>query len=217
MSNELLNVRLEHAHEDPLVAHSTREETNGLSLYDWHRRMSHRSMQTIADMANGTVAGLVLKDAPGDPPKLNTCPSCALTKAQRLPFKSGRTLMLQPLELIHGDLVGPMPVESVSRCKYGFILVDNYSRAGWVLPLRAKSDAPVEFEKWVALIQNGTDRTIKTVMFDNARELVAGEDERVLRPAGDLDHFVGSILTFVEWMKTTDSRCRRVCCCCNCH
>jgi hypothetical protein len=67
-----------------------------------------------------------------------------------------------------------MPVESVSRCKYGFILVDDYSRAGWVLPLRAKSDAPVEFEKWATMIQNGAGRTIKAVIFDNAREFVAG-------------------------------------------
>ena len=66
-----------------------------------------------------------------------------------------------------------MAVDSVSRCKYGFILVDDYSRAGWVLPLRAKSDAPIEFEKWATMIQNGAGRTIKTVMFANAKELVA--------------------------------------------
>jgi len=33
------------------------------------------------------------------------------------------------IELIHGDLVGAMPVESVSRCNYGFILVGGYSQA----------------------------------------------------------------------------------------
>ena len=89
-------------------------------------------------------------------------------------------------ELIHGDLVGPMPVESVSRCKYGFVLMDDYSRASWVLPLRAKSDAPVEFKKWATMMENGTGRTIKMVMFDNAKELVAGKmqeycDERGIR------------------------------------
>ena len=71
------------------------------------------------------------------------------------------------LELIHGDLVGPMPVESVSRCKYGYVLMDDYF-------LRAKSDASVEFEKWVTMMQNGTGGTIRTVMFDNARKFVEG-------------------------------------------
>jgi len=41
----------------------------------------------------------------------------------------------------------PMPVESISRFQYGFIPVDDDSRASWVLSLRATPDAPVEFEK----------------------------------------------------------------------
>ena len=44
--------------------------------------------------------------------------------------------MTTPLELIQGDLVGRMPVESVSRRTYGFVLMDAYSRASWVLQMR---------------------------------------------------------------------------------
>ena len=98
-------------------------------------------MKTIVGMANGAVTGTTLKDIPDDIPKLGTCHFCALTKSQRLPFNSGRTRTTKPLELIHGDLVGPMPVESVSRCKYGFVLMDDYSLGSWVPLLRAKSDA----------------------------------------------------------------------------
>jgi transposase InsO family protein len=43
-----------------------------------------------------------------------------------------------------------------------------------VLLLRAKSDAPGEFQKWATMMQKGTGRTIKTVTFDNAREFIAG-------------------------------------------
>jgi len=174
VSDEKLHERLEHEDEHPLSAFSTGEKSDAIGVYDWHRRMGHHSMKTIVDMANGAVTGMILKDVPGDPPKLDSCPSCALAKAQRLPFKTGRTRATMPLELIHGDLVGPMPVESVSRCKYGFVLMDDYSRASWVLPLRAKSDAPAEFEVWAAKMENGTGSTIKAVMFDNAKELVAG-------------------------------------------
>ena len=94
----------------------------------------------IIDMANGAVTGLVLKDVPDDPPKLDSCPSCALTKAQRLPSKTRcpriGTRPRRPAR--------PMPVESISRCKYGFIPVDGDSLD---TALRAKPDAPVEFEK----------------------------------------------------------------------
>jgi len=67
-----------------------------------------------------------------------------------------------------------MPVESVRKYKYGFVLMDNYSRASWVLLLRAKSDAPTECEKWVNLMENRANKKVRTVMFDNAKELVAG-------------------------------------------
>ena len=92
----------------------------------------------------------------------------------------------EPLELIHGDVVDPMPVESVSKRKYGFVLMNDYSRASWVLLLRAKSDALVEFEKWANLMQNGTGQNIRTFMLNNAKELVAGRmkelcDERSIR------------------------------------
>ena len=69
-------------------------------------------------------------------------------KAQSLPFKTGRTRATTQLELIHDDLVCHMPVVSVSRRKYGFVVMDEYSPASWMLPLRAKSDAPTELEIW---------------------------------------------------------------------
>ena len=102
-------------------------------------------MKIIIDTANVTVMGMVLKDIPGELPKMDSCLSCALVKAQHLLFKTGHTHATAPLEPIHGNLVGPMPVESVSCCKYRFALMDDYSRTSWVLPLRVKSNAPAEF------------------------------------------------------------------------
>jgi hypothetical protein len=77
-----------------------------------------------------------------------------------------------------------MPIESISQCKYGFVLMDDYSRASWVLLLRAKSDAPIEFEKWLNLLQNGTGQNVKSVMFDNAKEFVAGRMKEMCEECG---------------------------------
>ena len=60
---------LEHGDEHPQLAFSTGEKSDVISVYDWHRRMGHRSMKTIVDMANGTVTGMVLKDIPWSPPE----------------------------------------------------------------------------------------------------------------------------------------------------
>ena len=137
VSDDLLHKRLTLKSESPAVAFSTGEKEKPVSLYNWHRRMGHRSMKTIVDMAKGAVTGMVLKDVPEDIPKMDSCPSCALTKSRHFPYKDGRTRATEPLELIHGDLVGPMPVELVSKYKYSFVLMDDYSRTSWVLLLRA--------------------------------------------------------------------------------
>ena len=154
--DESLNNRLEHQIEDLLVALRTIEEPHTISLFDWHRHTGHRSMKTMVGIANGAAKCMVPKDIPGDFPSLDTCHPCVLTKSQLQPFKTRRIRAIKPLELIHGDLVGLISLELVSRCLCGFVLIDDYSRASWVLSLRANPDAPVEFGKWATMMQNGT-------------------------------------------------------------
>ena len=94
--------------------------------------MGHRSTKTIVDMENSVVTRTVLKDVPGDPPTMDSCLSCTLVTAQHFPFKTGCMRVTTPLEPIHGDIVSPMPVESVSRCIHRFVLMDDYSHTSWV-------------------------------------------------------------------------------------
>ena len=77
VSDEKLHEHLEHGDEYPLSAFSIGEKSGAIGVYDWHRRMERRGMKTIGDMANGVVTRVVLKDLPGDPPKMDNCPSCA--------------------------------------------------------------------------------------------------------------------------------------------
>jgi len=39
---------------------------------------------------------------------------------------------------------------------------------------RVKLDPLIKFRKWVNLMENGTDKNVRMVIFDNAKELVAG-------------------------------------------
>ena len=47
----------------------------------------------------------------------------------------------RPLELIHMDLIGSTPVQSIGGRKYILVMVDDYSRFGWIAFLHAKSNA----------------------------------------------------------------------------
>ena len=115
-----------------LSVFSIGKKSDVISVYDWHQTMGHCSMKTIVDMENGMVTRMVLKDIPGDLPMMDSCLSCTLVTVQHFLFKTGHMCVTTPLEPIHGDIVSPMPVESVSHCMYRFVLMDNYSHTSWV-------------------------------------------------------------------------------------
>ena len=131
---------------------SIREKSDTISVYNCHQRMGHGSMKTIVEMTNSAVTGMVPKDIPEGWATARP----ALGKAQSFPFKTGHSRATTQLEIIHDDLVCYMPVVSVSRRKYGFVVMDEYSPASLVLPFRAKSDAPAELEGWAAKMENAT-------------------------------------------------------------
>ena len=73
-------------------------------------------------------------------------------------------------ELLHMDLFGPTPYNSISGNKYGFVIVDDYTRYTWVFFLVDKSDVFVRFKSFVKDIHNEFETTIKRVRSDNGSE-----------------------------------------------
>ena len=121
--------------QEPLTALLAQECQKPVSLFDWHQRMGHPRVLSIVKMAQYTVNGMAISRNTEKDMVLDDCPTCALTKAVRHPFSGTRTRATEVLQLVHRDLAGPMPVESIGKHKYAFVLCDDYSRAGWILAL----------------------------------------------------------------------------------
>jgi len=70
------------------------------------------------------------------------CDVCMLTKQRRLPFPQRASFRAKDrLELVHGDLCGPVtPATPGGRC-YFLLLVDDLSRYMWVMVLSSKGEA----------------------------------------------------------------------------
>ena len=68
-------------------------------------------------------------------------------------------------ELLHMDLFGP-----TGDNKYGFMIVDDYTRYTWVFFLVDKSDVFATFKSFVKGIHNEFEITIKRVRNDNGSE-----------------------------------------------
>jgi hypothetical protein len=63
-------------------------------------------------------------------------------------------------ELLHMDLFGPTQCTSIGRNKYGFVIMNDYTRYIWAFFLVDKSDVFVTFKLFVKGIHNEFETTI---------------------------------------------------------
>ena len=67
------------------------------------------------------------------------------------------------LELIHTDICGPFSVTSVDGLSYFIIFTDDYSRYGYIFPIRERSEALDKFKIFKAEVENQHNLKIKVV------------------------------------------------------
>jgi transposase InsO family protein len=73
-------------------------------------------------------------------------------------------------ELLHMDLFGPTTYISIGANKYGFVIVDDFTRYTWVAFLVEKSDVFATFKTFIKRVQDKFKTTIKKVRSDNRSE-----------------------------------------------
>jgi hypothetical protein len=67
------------------------------------------------------------------------CDSCLAGKQRRQPFMSkAKYRATQKLELVHGDICGPMTLTTPSGNKLFLLLIDDLSRYMWVVLMNTK-------------------------------------------------------------------------------
>ena len=118
------------------TAYAARADTPQL----WHRRLGHLGYDNLAKLTNMST-GINLTSADIKTTSADSCDACILGKQHRLPFNASTTITSKPLELLHTDLCGPMPVPSHGGNLYFITLLDDHTGYSLISPLRRKSDA----------------------------------------------------------------------------
>lgn len=112
----------------------------------WHARLGHINTEAMNTMlSKGFVTGIpdiqILKE---------TCVSCLLGKQTRKPFPQATSYRAtQPLELVHGDLCGPISPPTSGQKRYVFVLIDDFTRYMWSILLEEKSEAFTKFKIFI--------------------------------------------------------------------
>ncbi|GJT38902.1 zinc finger, CCHC-type containing protein [Tanacetum coccineum] len=94
----------------------------------------------------------------------------------RAPFpKKAKARSTSPLDLVYGDLCGPISPPTPSGKKYIFLLVDDYSRYMWVYFLSTKDQAFDTFKEYKKTIENELRTTLKMLRTDRGGEFTSNE------------------------------------------
>ncbi|KAI0340729.1 hypothetical protein BDW22DRAFT_1315755, partial [Trametopsis cervina] len=108
----------------PESAHSaTSSSTLPLDYSLWHRRLAHFHHSGLKKLVSeGLVTGLKLESSASADPIYEPCLAGKLNAA---PFPSSDSRAARPLELVHSDVHGPLPVRSHSGYRYWCSWIDD--------------------------------------------------------------------------------------------
>ena len=79
----------------------------------------------------------------------------------------------EPLELVHSDVCGPMPMVSLGGASYFVTFIDDFSCKVWAYPLKCKDEVLSVFKRFVTLVETETGKRVKCLHFDNGGEYVS--------------------------------------------
>jgi len=116
-----------------------KEDFNSFQI--WYRRFGHYNINNIKDIL----------------PKISNI--CAKTKLKNFPFHPNDKKTNEPLELIHMDTV-TISDYSLYNNKYFLSILDDYSRFGWIIFLKSKSEVFPTFSTWYNKIKNIFNKNI---------------------------------------------------------
>ncbi len=153
-----------------------------LNAYLWHCWAGHPSQETIKHITSGKarVKGITWN---GKAPH-EYCPSCIIGKRQQAPFDHNANHTTTPLELLHMDTCGPMPVKTPQKQEYFFTILDDCTSYNNADLMAKKNKATCSFKDTQAKWENQTDRKVKKVRCDSAKELMKGELGKHFKESG---------------------------------
>lgn len=149
---------------------------------DIHNAVGHPGRDGMLGMLKrGYIAGVLAHEI--DAFYLYPCEHCAIAKTARASFPSRATPRNSenPLSVLHSDVAGPYPVESLGRARYAVTLIDS---VGWhdVRSIRAKSDVTEAVSAMLlrARVRTG-GRTPITIRTDNGGEYTGHSFQELLQ------------------------------------
>nr|GEZ95377.1 zinc finger, CCHC-type [Tanacetum cinerariifolium] len=149
----------------------------------WHARLGHLNFDSLKQMTQKKL----VEGIPSINHKNQVCNACLLGKHSRAPFPNQtNTKSSEPLNLVCGDLCGPISPETKSGKKYMFLLIDDCNRYMWVYFLKSKDEALETFKEFKLKVENEVGKKLKSFRTDREGEFTSMEFIRYCKENGIL-------------------------------
>ena len=144
-------------------ANRKRKRTPNVSSKLWHCRLGYISKRRIEKLVkNEILPPLEFSD-------LEQCIECIKGKYVKK-IKKDVKRSTEILEIIHTDICGPFPVKSVDSNDSFITFTDDYSRFGYIYPIKERTEAFDKFKIFKVEVENQHDLKIKIVRSDRGGE-----------------------------------------------
>ena len=101
------------------------------------------------------------------------------------------SLVVQVPDLIHLDLIGPLPTPSYGNSRYVLNFIDDFSRYYWVYFLELKSEFFETLKVYKDLVENACGNKIKVIRNENGKDYVNRKLQQLCHDSGiHMQHYV---------------------------
>jgi hypothetical protein len=145
------------------LANRKRKRTQDTSSKLWHCHLGHISRGRIERLVKNEIF------PPLEFSDLEQCIECIKEKFVKK-IKKNAKRSTGVLEIIHTDICGPFNVKSVDGYDSFITFTDDYSRYGYIYPIKERSEDLDKFKIFKAEVENQHDLKIKIVRSDHGGE-----------------------------------------------
>lgn len=139
----------------------------------WHRRYCHLSATNLRIVSNLVKGMAPLQATYVASTEGALCHPCIVGRMHAEPFRA-KDAATGKLELVHMDLVGPLP-DSLGKARHIVAVLDDATELVVVSALNAKSEAGKVVQAWIAQLELQAGARVKRVRCEGAGELISAE------------------------------------------
>ena len=148
----------------------SREEDQEVWL--WHHRLCHQNFRVMNELRRGEM----VRGLPNISFSDRVCRNCVAGKHSRRKFPSSSAYRAtRRLELVHGDICGPIKPLTIRERRYFLLLVDDFTRIMWVFFLKEKSEAFQHIKIIKNLAESESGEKLKCFRMDRGGEFNSEE------------------------------------------